>query len=244
MARPEGFMKRYFDYNLALTKEKLRKSAGKDTFISQCVSNIEDIDKAANLLSKRLREWYELYNPELSRATPDHAVFASLITAGTDEKPADSMGSPVSPEDRVAMVNLAKRIADLYTLRKEHEAYLDETMEAFCPNIHALAGTLVGAKLIAQAGTLKRLAELTSSTVQLLGAEKALFRHLTTGARSPKHGIILQHPLLQRAKAADRGKVARALADKISLAARLDFFKGQFMGDTLREELEKRFRQS
>ncbi len=134
---------------------------------------------------------------------------------------------------------LAKEVQSLYELRKKHELYLEKIMKKYCPNILELAGVTIGAKLIELARGLKRLALLPASTVQLLGAEKALFRHLKTGSRSPKHGIIFQHPLIQHAKKNERGKKARQLADKLSLCARLDFFKGDFKAKEYREMLEK-----
>jgi nucleolar protein 56 len=241
MPRTQEFVDKYYHANLKLTKQQLKQSVKTDNFICQAIANIEEIDKAANLLSKRLREWYELENPELSNRVGDHYRLAELIVSGDTAKEPGSMGSDLSEVDHAPIKELAQKIADLYSLRRTHESYLEKTMQRLCPNIYAITGTLIGAKLIAQAGSLKRLAELTASTVQLLGAEKALFRHMVTGARAPKHGIILQHPLLQKAKLADRGKVARALADKIAMAAKIDYFKGQFIGDKLKADLEKKF---
>jgi len=151
------------------------------------------------------------------------------------------MGSPLSKKDVEEITSLAKEIENIFHLQNKKEIYLNKTMKNYCPNINELCGPTIGANLIEAAGSLKRLATLPSSTVQLLGAEKALFRHIRTGARSPKHGLILQHPLISEAKKEDRGKVARALADKISLAARLDFFKGEFKAKEFKKELEKRF---
>ncbi|HII72111.1 TPA: C/D box methylation guide ribonucleoprotein complex aNOP56 subunit, partial [Candidatus Woesearchaeota archaeon] len=88
----------------------------------------------------------------------------------------------------------------------------------------------------------EKMALMPASTIQLLGAEKALFRHMTTGAKPPKFGVIINHPLVTKAKKPDKGKVARTMADKISLAAKIDFFKGEFKGDDLRKELEERFK--
>jgi nucleolar protein 56 len=241
MAKSKEFLDRYYTGNLIRTKEQLRNAVKTDNFICQASANIEDIDKAANLLSKRLREWYELQNPELSYKVTDHDRLAEIIAQGADSKEPGSMGADLAPADMAPIRNLAQKIVLLYTMKKDHELYLESSMKELCPNIHAVAGTLIAAKLIAQAGSLKRLSELTASTVQLLGAEKALFRHMVTGARAPKHGIILQHPLLQKAKMADRGKVARALADKIAMAAKIDYFKGQYIGDKLRADLEKKF---
>ena len=96
------------------------------------------------------------------------------------------------------------------------------------------------AKLMALAGSLKHLSQIPASTVQLLGAEKALFRHMTTGAKCPKYGILFQHPYVSQAKKQVQGKIARLLADKISIAVKVDYFKGAFIGDTLKEQLKEK----
>ena len=111
-------------------------------------------------------------------------------------------------------------------------------MTKYCPNLLELAGATIAARLIELGKGLKHLALLPASTVQLLGAEKALFRHLKTGSRSPKYGVIINHPLIQKAPRDKRGKAARMLADKLSLCARLDFFKGEFKALDYRIELE------
>jgi len=113
-------------------------------------------------------------------------------------------------------------------------------MDEVAPNIRALVGSLLGARLIALAGGLTSLAKLPASTVQVLGAEKALFRSLRTGTRPPKHGIIFQHSIIHEAKRWQRGKVARALAGKLTIAARIDAFSGKYGGDALKIDLEKR----
>ena len=115
-------------------------------------------------------------------------------------------------------------------------------MKLLCPNITAVAGAVIGAKLLAIAGSLKKLSLFPASTVQLLGAEKALFRHLKTGAKSPKYGILHEHPLIAQAKKKDHGKVARLLADKIAIAAKVDFFKGNYVGDKLKKDIERRIK--
>ena len=106
------------------------------------------------------------------------------------------------------------------------------------PNFHYIAGPLIGAKLLEHAGSVKKLVEMPSSTIQLLGAEKALFRHITKGTKSPKHGLIINHPIVQKAK--DKGKASRLLADKLSIAIRIDYFKGEFKADKLLEEIKKK----
>jgi nucleolar protein 56 len=228
--------------NLEETRKKVRESVNPDNFIVQTVNNIDEISKVCNILAKRLREWYELYNPEFSRKFSDHEVFVKLIIEGKDKKEKTSMGADLSKEDLEPILKIAKELSVLYSLRDKQKEYLEKVMEKNNPNLTAVAGYLIGAKLIALAGDLKRLVMFPASTVQLLGAEKALFRHMRTGAKSPRHGMIVNHPLISGAPQKEHGKRARALADKLSLAAKVDYFKGEFIGDKLRKELEERFK--
>jgi nucleolar protein 56 len=101
-------------------------------------------------------------------------------------------------------------------------------------------GPTLGAKLIRYTGGLGRLTVVPSGTIQLLGAEKALFRHLKEKADPPKYGVIFQHPMINQAKWWHRGKIARTFASKISIAARIDYYGGEFIADTLEKQMEKR----
>ena len=186
--------------NLQLTKQRIRDSINSDNFINQSVSNLDEIDNAANLLSKRLREWFSLKNPEFSKSISDHKKFVELILNDKDRTVKSSMGANLSKSDMEPILNLAVQIQSLYILKQKHENYLDKIMKEKYSNIYAVTGSLIGAKILAHTKTLKRLSMMTASTIQLLGAEKALFRHIKTGAKPPKHGLILQHQLLQRSK--------------------------------------------
>lgn len=132
------------------------------------------------------------------------------------------------------------QILDLFKLRDRAEKHLEDLMKDVAPNMSFLMGSTLSAKLISIAGSLNRLAMMPSSTLQVLGAEKALFRALKTGARPPKHGIIFQYAPIHQAPRWQRGKIARALSGKVSIAARIDAFKGEFRGEALKKELEKR----
>jgi nucleolar protein 56 len=120
---------------------------------------------------------------------------------------------------------------------------MDSAMDEVAPNMKALVGSLLGARLIALTGGLINLAKMPASTVQVLGAEKALFRSLKTGARPPKHGIIFQHTLIHEGKRWQRGKIARALAGKLAIAARSDAFSGNYIGDGLKASFERRIKE-
>lgn len=244
------YFKDFYERNQEITKKAIRKAVSVDNLILQTISNINDLDKTSNVLVKRLRDWYNLTFPELDKAIGDHEKFAELVaTKSKNEllkdlgiKEEDSMGAKLNKVDQDEIKLLAVEANNMYKLRKAHEIYLKKLMEKHCPNLLEICGVTIGAKLFEHAKTLRHLALLPSSTIQLLGAEKALFRHIKTGAPSPKYGLIFTHPLVQRAWRKDQGMVARSLASKISIAVRVDFFKGEFIGDKLKKELETKFR--
>ncbi len=229
--------------NLTQTKEDLRKSVGKDQLIMQTIANLSELEKVSNLLSKRLREWYSWYFPELSEEVSNHEFFVRQIISGVKKSP-ESMGAELQKEDLEEIQSLARLTESSFNLRETHQDYLKKLMSQYCPNLLELAGVTIAAHLIALAKSLKHLALLPASTIQLLGAEKALFRHIKTGSRSPKYGILFQHPLVQKSKPKERGKIARALADKLSLCARLDYFQGEFKAPHYKKELEDKFEES
>lgn len=226
--------------NFQLTKAAIKAAVFEDQFIIQAISNLNELDHVINILVKRLREWYGLYNPELEHEVTAHEKFVELVF--TEKKAADSMGAELDKVHLDHLKLLAKEIQGLFALRQKHELYLQKVMTIYCPNILELAGATIGAKLIELAKGLKRMALLPASTIQLLGAEKALFRHLKTGSRSPKYGVIFQHPLIQKAPRELKGKAARVLADKLSLCARLDYFKGEFKAGQYKKEIEAMLR--
>ncbi len=226
----------FYQKNLELTKEGLKKAVNEDNLVMQAIANINELDKISNTMTKRLREWYSLYYPELSEEIENHEKYVQMVLE--QDRDPKTFGADLDNYDIEEMKLLAGRITSLYALRKQHELYLQKIMEKYCPNLLELAGATIAARLIELGKGLKHLALLPASTVQLLGAEKALFRHLKTNSRSPKHGVIINHPLIQNAKRDKRGKAARMLADKLSLCARLDFFKGEFKAPDYRKELE------
>ncbi|MBI4147652.1 hypothetical protein HY494_03305 [Candidatus Woesearchaeota archaeon] len=226
----------FYHKNLELTKEGLKQAVNEDNLVMQAIANINELDKISNTMTKRLREWYSLYYPELSEEIENHEKYVQMVLE--QDRDPKTFGADLDTCDIEEMKLLAGRITSLYALRKQHELYLQKIMEKYCPNLLELAGATIAARLIELGKGLKHLALLPASTVQLLGAEKALFRHLKTGSRSPKYGVIINHPLIQNAKRDKRGKAARMLADKLSLCARLDYFKGEFKALNYKEELE------
>ena len=250
--------------SIELAKIKVKKTVEKrDLLAAQAVLSVDDLDKSLNLFMNRMREWFGLHYPELDRLIDKHETYARLVvnlgtrenfTAENLEKEglpknksqsiadvaAASMGADISDEDLSQIQDMCRNILALYAERQSLENYVDSVMEEVAPNLRAIGGSLLGARLLAISGGLMSLAKLPASTMQVLGAEKALFRALKTKARPPKHGIIFQHPLIHDAKRWQRGKIARALAGKLSIATRVDAFKGEYMGDKLKADLDKR----
>ncbi len=253
-------------HNLTMEITKLRVKGAtekRDIVVAQAIQTLDDLDKAINLLMSRVREWYGVHFPELDRLMEKHETYARLIVklgskesftvenlkeeeipgpkaeaiAKTAEK---SMGAHLAETDLRQIQALCRNMLDLYHLRQELEGYMDKTMEEVAPNVKSLAGSLLGARLIAIAGGLQNLAMKPASTVQVLGAEKALFRSLKTGSRPPKHGMIFQHTLIHDAKRWQRGKIARALAGKLAIAARTDAFGGRDIKEMLKARLDRR----
>jgi nucleolar protein 56 len=250
--------------SVELTKMRVRKAVEKrDLVVMQAIMTIDDLDRTVNLFMGRIREWYGLHFPELDRLIEKHETYARLIIdlGKRDNYTSENLeneGLPKAKSEQIAMVaeksmgadleendltqihTLCKNTLQLHEARQSLENYMDLIMEEAAPNVKSLAGSLLGARLIALTGGLTNLAKMPASTIQVLGAERALFRSLKTGTRPPKHGIIFQHTLIHEAKRWQRGKMARAIAGKLAIAARTDAFSGKYIGDSLQAGLNKR----
>ena len=224
--------------NLAIYKIK-KESTSEDKHLIQAINSIDEIDESISKLIERIREWYALYFPEMDiiknnetyiKLISQNKTKEEILKAKPDAFPTDiiDIDDDINPKDLEIMNNYANSISEMQQTRKDLEDYVDFKMQDIAPNLRLLVGSSLGAKLISHAGGLKRLAMYPSSTVQIMGAEKALFRHLKSGDRPPKYGLIYQHPQVRGAKWWNRGKIARMLAGMISLAARRDVFTKTF----------------
>lgn len=218
---------------MILAKEKAETKISKDESIAQAVNAFDDYIQSSNLLSERLHEWYGMHFPRQQGMMKDEEFIQIVIKQSKGKEAGDK-------EDLKPMSELAKALLDMQERKKELENYIKVEMEKSAANISYLVGPIIGARLIAKAGGLGRLAKLPSGTIQMLGAEKALFRHLKDGSKPPKHGIIFQHPLIHRAPYWQRGKIARAFASKIAIAAKVDEHSDRFIGEDLKGELMER----
>ncbi|CAB72231.1 small subunit processome, U3 snoRNP-associated protein Nop58 [Schizosaccharomyces pombe] len=229
----------------SLSRHKLKFSPDKvDTMIVQAIALLDDLDKELNTYAMRVREWYGWHFPEMGKIIQDNLAYARVIKAmgmrtkcsetdfsdilpeeieATLKSAAEiSMGTEITEEDLDNIVMLADQVLELASYRAQLSEYLRNRMQAIAPNLTALVGELVGARLIAHAGSLMNLAKQPASTIQILGAEKALFRALKTKHSTPKYGLIYHASLVGQANSKNKGKIARVLATKAALSLRVD----------------------
>src|SRR3989441_2415557 len=225
-----------------LAKRRMRKAIGPEDHLRQAVGALDELQEEENVLVERLREGYGLHFPELAPMV-DPATYVELVSMhGRRERmPIDhreSVGADLPEREEAelkALAGLAKLVADQ---RRAVEAYVERSIRELAPNVSELAGPIIAARLVTLAGGVDDLARAPAGTVQLLGAERALFRHLRTGSRPPKHGVLFQHPWVHGAPPWQRGAIARAFAAKISLAARADAFTKRKIAPDLLKKLE------
>lgn len=239
-----------------------RALSEREAIIIKAIQALEGLDRALNILIGKLREWYGLHFPELDRIILDHETYSAVVGAigdrarigeiprGIDldveawskilKASSASIGAPLSEDDVEPIRRLALNLKGLYEYRKELERYISEKTMEVAPNLSELAGPILTARIIERAGGLRRLSMMPSGTIQLLGAEKAMFRALKTKSKPPKHGLIFQHPVVHNSPRKTRGISARILASQLAIAARADALTGKNIGEELKRKLEMR----
>ncbi len=253
------------EFAIGLSSSKVTKiSESPDLHIIQAIGSLDEIDKIANALSSRLREWYGLHFPELENVIDSINGYAQIVIAGKRDsltkKVFEDAGFPDSKVEMLSLVAsksrggdiseknlkivqfMAQQMLDLHELRKNLEEHVESEMGIVAPNLSAILGPAVGARILGRAGSLVKLASMPASTIQVIGAEKALFRSLKTGAQPPKHGILFQHTLVHAAPRWQRGKIARAIAAKAVIAGRVDVY-GEGINESLLEKLNVRVKE-
>lgn len=236
-----------------ITKDKIMESVKtNDVMIVETINSLEEIEESTGKHIERLRQWCTPYLPELEKLH-NHELYTKIIATqttrenirnsnileSTDIILSDDYDIIMDQKDAEIIKDFASSLLALYETKRKLEDYIQEKTLQIAPNLHSVAGANLAAKLIAHCNGLENLAKLPSSTVQIIGAEKAIFRHLKTGEKPPKHGLIFQHPSIRGSNWWVRGKLARAVAGKITIAARKDAFTGQY-DSSLKEDLDKK----
>ncbi|KAK3173625.1 snoRNP complex protein nop56 [Lepraria neglecta] len=256
-------------YSRARVKFSVQKN---DNHIIQAIATLDHLDKAINMFSMRVREWYSWHFPELIRIVSENHQYAKLaLWIGDKERLSDadkdelaaqlnddaelaqsiidvakvSMGQKISETDMDNVTTFASKVVSLANYRKTLYGYLVAKMGIVAPNLATLIGEMVGARLISHAGSLTNLSKYPASTVQILGAEKALFRALKTKGNTPKYGIIYHSSFIGRAGQKNKGRISRFLANKCSIASRIDNFSEApttRFGEVLKGQVEERLK--
>ncbi|KKY15034.1 putative pre-rrna processing nucleolar protein [Phaeomoniella chlamydospora] len=254
-------------YSRAKVKFSVQKN---DNHIIQAIAILDQLDKAINTFSMRVREWYSWHFPELVKIVSDNQKYARVALfvkdkktlsedslhdlaslVGDDEDVAKaiihaaqtSMGQDIGDSDMENVTHFAERVVSLTDYRKTLHTYLVSKMGVVAPNLSALIGDIVGARLISHAGSLTNLSKYPASTVQILGAEKALFRALKTKGNTPKYGLLYHSSFIGRAGQKNKGRISRFLANKCSIASRIDNFSetpSTIFGEALKKQVEER----
>ena len=243
-------------------KQSQEAFSRKDSLVIQAVRALDDFDQIKSLLQQRVAEWFKINFPDL-RANEDviskiAAEFGSKENfeegklseiVGKEKANAimrivgESYGAKFDKKDAAALQVLASQAVSIGQARDEAAAYIDDCARREFRNIAELADPVLAARLLSLAGSLKNLAEMPASTIQVIGAETSLFKHLRQHSNPPKHGIIFQHPAINGSPMEQRGRIARALATKLAIAAKADYFTGNYIAEKLKADFEKRLKQ-
>ena len=241
----------FHDVMIEYTRRQIGEALSDEHVLIQCIQALDDLDAITNALSARLKELYDLNFPELEHKGEPLVRFVSRH--GTRQVPeiwdvhdetiidgAKRSGGIQLPQSVADIIqNMAVNIGGLYDNKNLISRYIVTYMNQTFPNLSDIAGPHIGARLVSIAGSSKKLSRMPSSTIQVVGAQKALFKHLRGSAPSPKHGVIFQHSLIKDSPWWIRGKIARVLASHISMAVRVDYYSGDVRKE-IREHLNKK----
>ena len=235
--------------------------SGPDMHVVKAVNMGKSLESMFNLVFEQAMEWYSLHFPELRFQVRDPLQMLQLIVHVGERKnysrelvgkfilneemssrvcdaAKTSKGGSMDAHALKALQSVAKLGLSMKQELQSLNGFVEIQMKELAPNFSELATPMIAAQLLAKAGSLKRLAEMPGSTIQVLGAEEALFSHLKTHSRPPKHGYIFNHPLLKTLPKHVRGRMARTLAGKLAICARVDVYGKVRIVDQLKPKLE------
>lgn len=245
--RKKEYLELFRERGLIRIRQDIKKSYSRDQLIISTIAYLDDLNIILNMMVKRLRDaFYEIF-PEPAMFVRDHERFVELVSTKDFDsilnelglKKETSMLATVSKDDEGALKSIALAAKSMQKEKARVDGAVEGLMRDLCPNITALTGPAIGARLIQLAGSLKSLSIMPATTLQVLGAERAMFRHVRNKRYlPPKYGILHEHPVFASAKKSLHGKIARALADRIAIAAKIDYFKGEYQGDALKRVLD------
>lgn len=249
------------DKMLKSAKEGIKSAYSNEEYaLIQAINAYLETSKSYNLSYERLSEWYGIYFPEIRLNNPKVLADLALVLNSRDgidkdginkilndeqkseslyKKAKETIGRSMNENEKRALVSFANLSNDMNRSLNELEAYIKLAANEILPNTTYLTDEKIAAELLAKAGSMERLASMPASTVQLLGAEKALFKHIKFGSKPPKYGVLFKLAGISNAPRDQRGRIARLYATKISIALKGDYFTKKFIAEKLKEDLER-----
>ncbi len=224
------------EFAIELSRMQMKGIIGKDKLLLHAINAHDEIEKQINIMNQRLAEWYSLHYPERKTSADEIERFGRRENFPSYK---ESLGIEIDEIDEQTFKDFSKTITVLKNQQSKLKRYVKDVSKEIMPNTSSVIDPLLAARMLSMAGSLEKFARMTASTIQLIGAEKALFRHLRKEGKSPKYGIVFLDPRIQQTAPEKRGKVARILASKVSQAIRIDFYSKRDDTERLKKELEE-----
>ncbi len=224
------------EFSIELSKNQMKGIVGKDKLLLHAINAHDEIEKQLNIMNQRLSEWYSLHYPERKPSADEIERFGRRENFPSYK---ESSGIEIDEIDEQTFREFAKTISALKNEQSKLKRYTKDIAKEIMPNTSSIIDPLLAARMLSMAGSMEKFSRMTASTIQLIGAEKALFRHLRKEGKSPKYGIVFLDPRIQQASPEKRGKIARILASKVSQAIRIDFYSKRDDTERLRKELDE-----
>lgn len=235
---------------ISRTREELEKEVEKDRLLAKNIKQHDILEKNIRRQLEGLRDIYSIHFPELEDEITDDEQFVDVLerygVESSEIEPFSEMadksaGSAINQEDKELIEQNVETVSSMIQLRDDLKEYIREGAQEEFQNLSTLLGPLLATRIVSLAGGLEELAKKPASTVQMLGAEKALFRHLKGQGSAPKHGVLFQHRFVNDLPEEKRGKMARFLANKAVMAARIDQYGDEDKSENLKEEIEQKY---
>lgn len=230
-AREDKFIATFVSKNRAITESDVPKKIDVDVSLQYILSSLDDATHVKNVLTQRLRTMLSLSWPKQTK----NASIEQLHMLATSPPQTETMGIKSSPEALSVIKALSISLKNIERVTDQAREAVERVSTRVMPSVSALLGPMLASRIVAEAGSLAKLARMPASTIQVLGARRAVLRHISSGTKNPKYGLLFMHKYVRKAK--DAGRRARVLADKIAICARVDFFKGEPIGEKIRKEL-------
>ncbi|MDE1869269.1 MAG: NOP58 family protein [Candidatus Micrarchaeota archaeon] len=249
------------DKMLKSAKEGIKSAYSNEEYaLIQAINAYLETSKSYNLSYERLSEWYGIYFPEIRLNNPKVLADLALVMNSKDgidkdeinkiindeqkseslyKKAQETIGRSMNENEKKALISFANLSNDMNRSLNELEEYIKLAANEILPNTTYLTDEKIAAEMLAKAGSMERLSSMPASTIQLLGAEKALFKHIKFGSKPPKYGVLFKMAAISNAPRDQRGRIARIYATKISIALKGDYFTKKFIAERLKEDLEK-----